>query len=336
MIGKINKTFKCLKTYSKYSFKFTISSEKDMICFFFENFDIFPSISYELKINLQELEKIKGFDIFRFNDSNKFINLIQKSIELNKYDIISSKENNYIIFQLKWELFENDNVELKIPEKGIDLNLKSQIENLSMRIDEMSKMITSNENNLKNNEKEKNEAAENSFKGTSFLNNDEKKLISKWIHPNKIIKFNLLFTTAKDGDSSGTFHYYCDGAFPTVTVVLDTSGRRFGGYSTMSFGQSSVGANYCRAPGSFIFNLSNQKKYNLNDELNNNAIYRHNSYGPSFGGGYDLIIYNSCKSNSNSYCNKNNYNTRSVNLLGGSCSTNFQVSYYEVYQVEYE
>ena len=60
----------------------------------------------------------------------------------------------------------------------------------------MSKMITSNENNVNNNEKEKNEAAENSFKGTSFLNNDEKKLISKWIHPNKIIKFNLLFITA--------------------------------------------------------------------------------------------------------------------------------------------
>ena len=335
MSDKINKIFKCLKTYSKYSFKFTISSEKDMICFFFENFDIFPSISYELKINLQELEKIKGFDIFRFKDSNKFINLIQKSIEANKYDIISSKENNYIIFQLKWELFEND-VELKIPEKGIDLNLKSQIENLSMRIDEMSKMITSNENNLKNNEKEKNEAAENSFKGTSFLNNDEKKLISKWIHPNKIIKFNLLFTTAKDGDSSSTFHYYCDGAFPTVTVVLDTSGRRFGGYSTMSFGQSSVGASYCRAPGSFIFNLSNQKKYNLNDELINNAIYRHNSYGPTFGGGHDFYISNQCRSNTNSYCSRSSYDTGSVNLLGGSSSTSFQVSYYEVYQVEYE
>ncbi len=91
------------------------------------------------------------------------------------------------------------------------------------------------------------------------MNNDEKKLISKWIHPNKIIKFNLLFTTAKDGDSSSTFHYYCDGAFPSVTVVLDTSGRRFGGYSTISFAQLSVGAYNCWAPGSFIFNLSNQK-----------------------------------------------------------------------------
>ena len=98
MSGKINKDFKCLKSYSKYSFKFTISLEKDMICLFFENFDMFPSISYELKINLQELEKIKGFDIFCFKDINKLINLIQKSIELDKYDIISSKEKIILFF----------------------------------------------------------------------------------------------------------------------------------------------------------------------------------------------------------------------------------------------
>ena len=104
----------------------------------------------------------------------------------------------------------------------------------------------------------------------------------------------------------------------------------------MSFGQSSVGANYCRAPGSFIFNLSNQTKYNLNDELNNNAIYKHNSYGPTFGGGCDLYICSGCKSSSSSACSRSSYNTENVNLLGGSGTTNFQVSYYEVYQVEYE
>ena len=42
---------------------------------------------------------------------------------------------------------------------------------------------------------------------------------------------NLLFSTSKDGDSSSTFHYYCDGIFPTVVVIVDTSGRRFGGYA---------------------------------------------------------------------------------------------------------
>lgn len=35
-------------------------------------------------------------------------------------------------------------------------------------------------------EKDKNEAAVKSFQGTSFLIDEEKIMISKWIHPNKI------------------------------------------------------------------------------------------------------------------------------------------------------
>lgn len=79
---------------------------------------------------------------------------------------------------------------------------------------------------LKIKEKDENEAAVKSFQGTFFLKNEEKMMISKWIHPNKLIKFNLLFSTDKDGDSYATFHYYCDGVFPTVTVILGTAGRK--------------------------------------------------------------------------------------------------------------
>ena len=116
---------------------------------------------------------------------------------------------------------------------------------------------------------------------------------------------------------------------------MDTNSRRFGGYSTQSWGESSAGANYARAPGSFIFNLSNKAKFNLIDPLNTNAIYRNKSYGPTFGGGNDLYIANSCKSNSSSSCCKSSYNTGNNNLLGGSSSTSFQVTYYEVYKVEF-
>ena len=188
-------------------------------------------------------------------------------------------------------------------------------------------------NNYKNKEKAKDEEAVKSFNGTSFLNDDEKKLISKWIDPNKVLKFNLLFNTAKDGDSASNFHYYCDGIFPTVIIVLDTAGRRFGGYSTHSWRQHSSGASYSRAAESFIFNLSNKKKYDLIDQANQNGIYKNNSYGPCFGGGHDLYLSNSSKNNSSSYCNKSSYNTGNNNLLGGTGSTSFQVSNYEVYQV---
>ena len=47
-------------------------------------------------------------------------------------------------------------------------------------------------NERKKLEIEKDEAAVKSFQNTSILKDDEKKLISQWIHPNKVIRFNML------------------------------------------------------------------------------------------------------------------------------------------------
>ena len=146
----------------------------------------------------------------------------------------------------------------------------------------------------------------------------------------------MLFSTSKDGDSSLTFHKYCDGESPTVIIVRDTSGIKFGGYSTQSWSQSTCGASNSRAPCSFIFNLSNKKRYDLIDQLNTSAIGRSNTYGPTFGEGHDLYISDECRSNANSKCKKSSYNTGNNNLFVLSGSTNFQVSIYEVFKVVFE
>ena len=133
-------------------------------------------------------------------------------------------------------------------------------------MDALTKTVAELRKEIQNNkikETEKDEAALSSLDMSSFLKDDEKIQISKWIHPNKVIKFNLLFSTAKDGDSSSTFHYYCDGIFPTIVVIVDTSGRRFGGYTKHDWIQSPIGGSYTRDPDSFIFNLSNKKKFEL-------------------------------------------------------------------------
>ena len=82
-------------------------------------------------------------------------------------------------------------------------------------------------------------------------------------------------------------------------------------------------------------------KGGMNDDVRkslveNNAVYRHNSYGPTFGGGHDLYLADQCRSNTSSYCSKSNYNTGNTNVLGVNGSTSFQVSNYEVYQAIYE
>lgn len=324
--SKIN--FK-LQPNSEHPFNFTLFNKEDDLTFNFQDTKDFPIKFFELKISLKELKELDD-NFFIFKNTERLINGIKTCIESEKYTLKYDEKENCIIFEIKNEFFQNGSAIIKIPEKEQDL--KTQVDGLTKMLGEMKKEF----DNYKNVEKLKDEAAIKSFIGTSFLNDDEKKLISKWINPNKIIKFNMLFNTANDGASSSTFHYYCDGIFPTVTVVLDTAGRRFGGYSTHSWGQSPIGANTSRAPGSFIFSLSNKQKYDLNEQAYTGAIYRHNSYGPCFGGGYDLYLANSATSNTSSYCNKSNYNTGNNNLLGETGSTSFQVSYYEVYQVIFE
>ncbi len=71
----------------------------------------------------------------------------------------------------------------------------------------------------------------------------------------------------------------------------------------------------------------------MKNQADANAIYRHNSYGPTFGAGNDFYLSNSCKSSTNSYCNQSSYITGNANLLGNKGQTNFQVSSYEVYHV---
>lgn len=73
----------------------------------------------------------------------------------------------------------------------------------------------------------------------------------------------------------------------------------------------------------------------MNDQFHKSAVYRQNSYGPTFGAGHDLYIPDQFKSN-NCSCNKNTYNTGNTNLLGINGSTSFIVTYLEVYKVIFE
>ena len=82
-----------------------------------------------------------------------------------------------------------------------------------------------------------------------------------------------------------------------------------------------------------------KKKHNYDKLEKQKAIYKHNSYGPTFGGQHDLYLSNSSKSTTGNYCyvgGSSAYNTGDKNLLGNPGQTTFQVSHYEVYQVIFE
>lgn len=161
-----------------------------------------------------------------------------------------------------------------------------------------------------------------------ILNEEEKIILSEWVDPKKPLKFNLVFSTKIDGSYASTkFHSYCDGVSPTIIIVKDTNGNKFGGYTTSSWAQPSSSADYARDTEAFIFNLSKKLKYVQPDKFVQKSINRNKDYGPTFGRAHNLHIANECNGSTSSYTNVNqDYKTDNKNLLNNSGSTNFQVS----------
>ena len=323
-------TFKLTKDSIPY-YNLTLGCESSTINFLVEKLNDFPILYYELNTSLEELYE-KDENLCLFNSIKRLIHAIKTCIETEKY---SFSENEFCFtLIIENDFFENKKANIEIPIKEQDL--KIQLNSLIKIVSELKKEINELKMNKPNKEL-KNKIAKESISNSAFLTDDDKVLLSEWIDPIKIIRFSLLFSTKIDGtSSSSTFHYYCDVAFPTITVVYDIAGRKFGGYTTQSWSEPKAGACGCKDEFAFIFSLSNKQKYGLNDKFYNTAIYRSNSYGPIFGGGHDLLIANGCTGNSSSSVNKSSYNTGNYNLLGGSSSTSFQVTYYEVYKVIFE
>ena len=309
------------KVLLKSKYKLNIYYSDKEINFLFDDLDNSEIKIYKLYTSLEKLCK-ENDDFSLFKTTSKLIKVINTCLESSNFSIEIQKNHN-LQFEIKSDFFNNGSIKISIPEI-YDFKSPGEIDSLKQYI-----------SIYKSQSKE--DAAIKSFKGTEILDDLDKILISKWIHPHKIIKFNLLYST-KDGDSSSTFHYYCDGIFPTLVVVKEDSSYKmiFGGYSTHTW-QVPNGSSgyYSKAPDSFLFNLTKKEKYELTDNLSNYAVYRHSSYGPIFGysnSNADLYLYNG----STCYCNKYSYNTGSYNLLGKSGQTSFSYKVYEVYQVIFE
>ncbi|CAH3143488.1 unnamed protein product, partial [Pocillopora meandrina] len=112
-----------------------------------------------------------------------------------------------------------------------------------------------------------------------------------------------------DGWASATFHSKCDNKGPTVTIIR-VAKYIFGGYTSTSW-DSNCGSQY--SSKAFLFSLVNKPgwapvklpqtgKYS-SDRY---SIYSCPSYGPSFGGGRDILITNYASSNTNSFTHLGN------------------------------
>jgi hypothetical protein len=121
-------------------------------------------------------------------------------------------------------------------------------------------------------------------------------------------KLELLYRASRDGWSSTDFHSKCDNHRHTVTVIKCTGGNVFGGYTDVPWTSSHECDAYQSSSNAFIFALQYPSgvapvKMPLLQYQYGRAICRYQYYGPTFGGGHDILIADNANSNSNSRTN---------------------------------
>ncbi|XP_053392905.1 interferon-induced protein 44-like [Mercenaria mercenaria] len=104
--------------------------------------------------------------------------------------------------------------------------------------------------------------------------------------------FKLLFSFTRNGADANVFHQNCDNKGPTVTVVFNTQGSVYGGYTEKSW--KSDGGLYYRDEHAILFRLQQNGKsvpVKFSVKKPDKAIYCSESNGPIFGGGHDLNTF---------------------------------------------
>ena len=116
---------------------------------------------------------------------------------------------------------------------------------------------------------------------------NELKQLSEWL-PKK--KTTLLFRATRDGFGAAKFHQKCDGKGPTVVIAKSAGGHIFGGYTETAW-VSSEGYKNCS--DSFLFRLSGPGGVGPSQhriQSFQHGIYCNSNYGPTFGGGHDMVF----------------------------------------------
>lgn len=316
-----------------------------------------PYTCYGKEFALNDLIKIsKYFQLFDSLDEC-FTDFKQK-LDDNNYEIILNDINEKIILKIKTNIVNKD-FKLEIPVKKLEQekiyykfisqNPKSKYDNCTLEelsaikyfekidkfFDEKLKILENNLHNEIENENEHQVKAKNKilFEKSTIIENDyERRLLESFIKENDKTKMEinpkLLFKSSVDGDNSKKFHEKCDFCGATLTIVRSDKGKRFGGYTSISWDKGL--GNYNTKGDNFVFSLDTRKYYK--NISGSHHTYHNESYGPTFGGGHDLYISNGCMSNANSYTNKSSYDMTSAYELNGG-TYQFKVLDYEVYSI---
>mmetsp|Transcript_9917 Transcript_9917/g.11267 ORF Transcript_9917/g.11267 Transcript_9917/m.11267 type:complete len:490 (-) Transcript_9917:127-1596(-) len=169
---------------------------------------------------------------------------------------------------------------------------------------------------------------------TEILKGNHKMIgtLKGWIVPEKSVKMNLLWRGSKDGWDWNKFTQKAGSSKPNLIIAkVKHNGALIGGYTDQDWQPVS---NYKSSSFSFIFNLTEQKKYRVKKNMKANATYPMAGSGPTFGSGYDLYFASGMNNNSSSSSSLGNaYEGTQYQSICGQ--TNFQVEDFEFYECEH-
>ena len=119
----------------------------------------------------------------------------------------------------------------------------------------------------------------------------------------------LLYPATRDGFDIATYHSKCttNSNINTLFIFQTKSNYVFGGFVQTNMTSST----WLTDPNAFIYSFRRNGTTNFNllrsgsstDPISANAFYSGSSYGPLFGGGYDLYICSNSNVTSGSYSN---------------------------------
>ena len=315
-------------------YELKISYNEQLMFFEIKEKNAFLKDEFNLYTNLKELGDISRF-FNQFETIKQVFNTIKKLINKKNISIIQEEK------KMKIKIINPiDDEEFFINVNSKEKDTKSEINSIIACVNSLTQKVQNLENKVnmlenkvnelikEKEEKKKKKELYGQISKSSVINKDEIDLFMNWFDK-KPTKIKLLLDSKIDGDSTQTFYNKCSNKFPTVVFVKTTKGRRFGGYC--SIGWENTNGNWKKDINNFIFSLDKKKKYKI--KIPEYGIQTSSDYF-AFGGGHDFCIYNNCTSNNiSSNNNGGTYETTEQYELNGE--SNFTVSSYEVYQIEY-
>ena len=163
----------------------------------------------------------------------------------------------------------------------------NKIDLLENKLNNLTERIIYLENKIEKLESSKNAVNLHGLSGKILKTEEEIKELFSFISNGRERNFRLLYSATFDSNKKEDFHKCCDNHGSTIVLVETSDGRRFGGFTSLSWKSNNQWVN---DPCACIFSFDNHKKYKL--LLPQYSYYGGAGYGPHFGAGDQLGFYN--------------------------------------------